>query len=637
MPDLDRLKSIDLAGFLSRHYGIVVNGRGAALCPFHEDGEPSLSVTNKNGIWLFLCHACGAKGSILDFVMKKEGLDLQSAAHRIAELEGIREPARNVERKIAASYDYVDESGKLVFQKLRYIPKSFALRRLESGSWVYNVKGVRAVPYRLNKIKNEPQVFITEGEKDADLLAGLGYPSTSAPFGAGSWPAELTPYFAGKAVYIVYDVGNEGKVSYIAAELWKVTHEITILTIPIDRREADVSDFLESFAAAEEKKAKFEDLIFHGFRYEPQLQKPKEPPPPHDSLSEISADAVKIKPISFLWQNVVPISMVTSLTGDPGEGKSLVAVDLTARLSRGEMCPAYGEPGPAVSGHTFYITSEGVPDMILVPRLVAAGADLSKVTIIDGIRLRNGDFSVLDVTRHVPILAARARDFPDLRLIVVDPIASFIPDRINTSQQNQVRQMMDRISDMAHKLGVAAVVIMHFNKTSGGKASQRTSGSMQFGAAVKMSWSVVKDPGGSRNGRLLVPQKSNITGAHESLSFHINEMIFPSPDDPSTIIKTAKIEYGITIDADPDELIAPPPEIDNNVGRAVRFLRKKFTPGTTLFAKELINEAEEAGIPKWALYKAKARLGIEDDKEDRFQGRTFWFTRATEGSLHDSL
>ena len=353
----------------------------------------------------------------------------------------------------------------------------------------------------MDKIKDSPRVFLCEGEKDADLLAGLGYPSTSAPFGAGSWPAELSHHFRGKTVYIVYDVGNEAKVQRIVAELSQHAKEVFILSIPIDRREADVTDFLEPFATLEDKKAKFEELVFHGVKSEPP--KPKESTP-LITLVERGAQSVQVKRITYLWPGVIPTHMSTALTGDPGEGKSLVAIDATARITSGTPFPAYGEDAPAVKGHVFYVTSEGVPEMILVPRLIAAGADLTKVTIIEGVRLKSGEFSMLDVTAHLPMIAYRAKDNADLKLIVIDPIASFIPERVNTNQMNQVRQMIDRISDLAYKLGIAAYTIMHFSKSTGVKAGQKTAGSVQFAAAVKMSWSVVRREGDPRNVRLLI-------------------------------------------------------------------------------------------------------------------------------------
>ena len=122
MGDLDALKRIDLPGFLSRHYGLKANGRGMALCPFHEDLKPSFSISEKGGTWLWKCHGCGAGGTVLDFTMKKEGLTLGAAAGRIRELEGIaEEPRPRGERRpeIVRVHSYTDENGVEVWQKVK--------------------------------------------------------------------------------------------------------------------------------------------------------------------------------------------------------------------------------------------------------------------------------------------------------------------------------------------------------------------------------------------------------------------------------------------------------------------------------------------------------------------------------------
>ena len=628
--DLTPLKRINLPEFLSRHYGIRVSN-GKAHCPFHPpDDNPSFAVAeNEAGIWLWRDHhETAAGGSIIDFVSRKDELSVAESIQKIKRLEGLENRptlVQQTERKIAAIYDYVDESGTLIFQKVRYLPKSFVCRRPNGSGWIYNTQGVKAIPFRLNKIKEESRVYLCEGEKDANLLAGLGYPSTSAPFGAGSWPTELNPYFAGKAVYILYDVGNETKVQRIAAELRTVTAEIFILSIPIDRWEADVSDFLEPIATPDDKRAKIEELIFHGIKYEPPKAKPQEPVF-HISLAERGAESVKIRPVPWLWHGVMPTHLATAITGDAGLGKSLVVVDMAARVSRGIAFPVYDKPAPAAKGHVFYVTSEGVPEMILVPRLIAAGADLSKITIIEGVYLRNDHFSMFDITANLPDLERRAKDFEDLKLITFDPIASFLPERINANQQNAVRQAMDRISELAYKLGIAVPTVMHFNKSSGVKMIHKTSGSVQFEAAVKMSWSVVRREKDPRNVRLLVPQKSNITGGYESLLFSINPIEFETPDNPNETISTAKISYGELVDEEPEMLISPPIEKDGDSNRAVEFLRRKIKAGGILFAGEIFKEAEEEGIPEWSVKKARVRLGLKADKEDEYQGRWFWYT-----------
>jgi len=268
MSDLDVLKNIDLTEFLGRHYGIAVDARGGACCPFHEDKNPSLSVSQKNGVGLFNCHACGAKGSILDFVMLRENLKLVDAVRRIQELEGIPEetrPAAKPKFEIVRTHSYTDENGVEVWQKVRLSngkPK-FLCRHEDNGKWIYNLGGVklRAIPYRLHAIKDEPAVVITEGERDADTLAGLGFAATSGPAGKDSWKDETTPFFIGKECRVLYDVGQDDAAQAVARKLSAVAKSVFVLKVPMPNLEDDVTDYLAQFETADEKHDAFLGIL----------------------------------------------------------------------------------------------------------------------------------------------------------------------------------------------------------------------------------------------------------------------------------------------------------------------------------------------------------------------------------------
>ena len=273
MIELDRLKALDLPGFLERHYGIRVNGNGAAVCPFHEDRNPSLSVQQKNGLGLFNCHACGAKGTILDFVMKKEGLSLREAARRIAELEGIQDdlrPAEKLKFEIVRTHVYTDETGAPVWEKIKLADGTFRCRRREGDHWTYKLNGVERVPYRLDKIKDEPAVIVCEGEKDADTLAALGFPATSGPSGKDSWPDEITPRFAGKECRIIFDVGQDAAALAVAAKLSAVSDRVFIMTVPLPDHEQDITDYLDLFAKEEGKRDAFYAIAAAAQPFQPE-------------------------------------------------------------------------------------------------------------------------------------------------------------------------------------------------------------------------------------------------------------------------------------------------------------------------------------------------------------------------------
>jgi len=147
--------------------------------------------------------------------------------------------------RITATYDYVDETGKLLYQVVRFQPKRFAQRRPDGkGGWVWGLKGVRRVVYRLPNVVKAEQVFIVEGEKDADALGRLGLVATTCPMGAGKWRAEYSGALQGKRVIILPDNDAPGQehASQVAASLQGVAASVKVLSLPGLPGKGDVSD-----------------------------------------------------------------------------------------------------------------------------------------------------------------------------------------------------------------------------------------------------------------------------------------------------------------------------------------------------------------------------------------------------------
>jgi len=167
----------------------------------------------------------------------------------------------NKSNKVVDCYKYENENGDLVFEKERLEPKSFRFKRMEGGRAAYNLKGITPIPYRLPKWKDSSSVIICEGEKDADALADLGFASTSGPYGASSWPEELTRWFEGKLVYIAYDIGEEDNAEKVAASLWGTASEIKICSLPSEQYEFDICDFLNWYSDRPKKITAIRKLL----------------------------------------------------------------------------------------------------------------------------------------------------------------------------------------------------------------------------------------------------------------------------------------------------------------------------------------------------------------------------------------
>ena len=246
--------------------------RGTALvhCPAHGDNTPSLAVKlGANGDPAVHCHAGCDQRDVLAALGERDlwsgpGVflpELAAARRRTLPPVAPDRPVRaegQLGRQVAV-YPYTDAGGRLLYEVVRYEPKNFRQRRPAAGGWVYNLKGVEPVPYRLPEVRSMAgtglPVFIVEGEKDADALRGMGLCATCNSGGAGNWPAGSHRHFAGfKEVVLIPDddpphektgerVGIQHMIDVIA-DLRVSVRQFRLVQLTRDGRKADVSDWL---------------------------------------------------------------------------------------------------------------------------------------------------------------------------------------------------------------------------------------------------------------------------------------------------------------------------------------------------------------------------------------------------------
>lgn len=207
----------------------VKTGNGwKACCPAHLDNSPSLAVgEGKDGRVLINCFAkctteavCGALGLKLADLMPKN-------------------KSKRDGKRIVATYPYHDEAGKLLFEVVRFEPKDFRQRRPDGkGGWLWNLKGVRRVLYRLPQVKAAvaagKQVFICEGEKDAAAIVNAGFCATCNAGGAGKWIDEYNADLVSANVVIVSDKDAPGRshAAQVAASLHGKAACVRVVELP---------------------------------------------------------------------------------------------------------------------------------------------------------------------------------------------------------------------------------------------------------------------------------------------------------------------------------------------------------------------------------------------------------------------
>jgi archaellum biogenesis ATPase FlaH len=223
-----------------------------ACCPAHDDKNPSLSIAEKDGKILFKCFA----GCSFVQIVQALGINEHEQKHKF-KLGSIKGEKTQM---VVAKYDYTDETGEVLYQAVRLEPKSFRIRRTnENGEWVWNIEGIKKVPYHLPEIiearKKGYPVFLCEGEKDADNLRNtFGVTATTTALGSNAWNTDYAEFFDGLDVIILPDNDEAGRkyANDAVISLIGTTKSIKIITLPNLPEKGDVSDWIEQGADKEQ-------------------------------------------------------------------------------------------------------------------------------------------------------------------------------------------------------------------------------------------------------------------------------------------------------------------------------------------------------------------------------------------------
>lgn len=167
-------------------------------------------------------------------------------------------------------------------------------------------------------------------------------------------------------------------------------------------------------------------------------------------LKIISMDEVQSKEVNWLWYPYIPYGKITIIQGDPGEGKTTLALRLAALLSKGEALPyddAEREPVKII-----YQTAEDGLEDTIKPRLESAEADCAQITVIDE---SEAALSMLDERIEKAIIEVGAR------VVILDPIQAYVGANINMNNANEVRNVMAQLGRVAEKYDCAVLLVGH--------------------------------------------------------------------------------------------------------------------------------------------------------------------------------
>lgn len=219
------------------------------------------------------------------------------------------------------------------------------------------------------------------------------------------------------------------------------------------------------------------------------------------SLEIVTLSDVVEEEVQWLWENRVAVGKLTLFIGDPCCGKSFVTLNMAARISKG--LPLPGSNVSTVKGDTIILSSEdGVADTI-VKRYRLQGGELARVHVV---KCSGG--KVFSIETDLPLLESALKQFPETRMIVVDPLNAYL-GKADAYKEAEVRRVLTPLCDFAERNKIAIVGIQHLTKTNKGAAMYRGLGSIAFAAAARAVWAFCRDAE-DEDRRLMLEVKNNL-------------------------------------------------------------------------------------------------------------------------------
>jgi AAA domain-containing protein len=336
-------------------------------------------------------------------------------------------------------------------------------------------------------------------------------------------------------------------------------------------------------------------------------------------IVQCAAD-VKPDPVEWLWPGRVALGKLTLIAGEAGVGKSQVSIAMAAAVTTGGEWPC--AEGRALLGDVVILSAEdGVADTI-VPRLMEAGADLKRVHIINAVKDASGRRG-FNLSVDLDLLERKISESDNVRLIIIDPISSYLGPKVDSHVNAAVRAVLEPVSEMAARLRVAIVAITHPPKGTGTPAINRFIGSIAFVAAARAAFMVTRDAEDEIR-RLFLPVKNNLAPLGKGLAFRLEQRLVADGIVGSSVAWETE---RVTITADQALQAA-----DDRGGGGVagadaeEFLREALAGGAVAVI-DLKADAKEAGLSWATIRRAKERLGIVAERESHGRdggGRWTW-------------
>lgn len=321
-----------------------------------------------------------------------------------------------------------------------------------------------------------------------------------------------------------------------------------------------------------------------------------------------AADVVPVE-VSWLWEGWLPKGKLVLLDGNPGCGKTTIALDLVARLTSGQPLPDGNTVEPVVS--LILNTEDGMDDTI-VPRLIAADADLDLIHL--------WDFGV-----ELPSLSSGARWLEEVvrelgvGLVVIDPLMALLGVGIDSHRDQDVRRGLNPLVQLGATADTTVLALRHLTKSGGVSAMNRGMGSIAFTGLARTALHAGTHPV-NRDQMVFSQVKNNLSKHPRSLLYRIEDR----GGRPG-------VSWEGDCDLLADDLVGEQPPTPSVLARSTEWLEEVLAE-EPIYCKDVERQADDAGISTATLRRAKKDLGVTNAWID---GRSCWSLPAQHAQTQD--
>ena len=411
-----------------------------------------------------------------------------------------------------ARWDYHDAQGRRVGMILRWDTtgssddghkpaKEIRPIALVDGQWRCGGMPTPRPLYRLPEVLGSGGVvLVCEGEKACEAARVCGYVATTSAHGCKGASKSDWGVLRDRDVVIVPDLDAAGDAYAHAVHrlLAGIARSVRVINLR-DAWDAlgegdDLDDALVLCDGdAGRLRAKIAGLIERAQVIEPApdaLAEADDRDAPEPTGGGLMSERSPCD-VTWLEQGRIAMGKVNMLAGDPGLGKSFITLDLAARVSRGEI----GTLPDGSPGRVVLMSAEDDPNDTLAPRLIAMGADTTRVRLFEGFLDKQGHAVFPDLDRDAERFGRWVSAIGSVSLIVIDPISAYM-GTVDSHKNAEVRGVLAKLSKVAESSGAAVLCVTHLNKDSGNtrQAIYRTMGSLAFTAAARTVQLVTKHP-----------------------------------------------------------------------------------------------------------------------------------------------